>query len=93
MLKNKQIWYGNMAVALGGWLFIFFGLFVNFESCALQTAWWVVLLVWTILHPLELAISLPVGKKAGVSLEKTIVMTLIFGFTWWLPVKLGVFEG
>jgi hypothetical protein len=92
MLKNKLVWYVNMAGAAGGWLFIFVGLAVNFESCFIQTAWWVVLLVWTILHPLELAISLPIGKKAGVSLERTIIMTLIFGFTWWLPVKLGVFE-
>jgi hypothetical protein len=43
-------------------------------------------------HPLELSMSLPAGKRAGLSLERTIVMTLIFGITWWIPLKLGVFD-
>ena len=91
MLKSKLFWYMNMGGAVGGWIFIVFGLAAPMEGCALHTAWWIVLLVWTIAHPLELAMSVPVGKKAGLSLERTLVMTMIFGFTWWVPVKLGVF--
>jgi zinc transporter ZupT len=50
----------------------------------------IITLIWGLCHPLELAVSLPLAKKAGFSLLKTIIYTLVFGITWWLPVKLGV---
>ena len=81
-----------MGFAVAGWLFIFWGALTDVSNPALGTAWWVVLLLWAVGHPLELVAALPVGKKAGLSLERTIAMTLIFGITWWLPLKLGVFE-
>ena len=75
-----------------GWLFIFYGIVFPFESGLFQIIWLCVLLGWCILHPLELAISLPIGKDKGVSLEKTIIKTLVFGFTWWLPLKMGAID-
>ena len=80
-----------MGFAVAGWIFIFWGALSPFAG-VLNVVWWVVLLLWAVGHPLELAMSLPVGKRAGLSLQRTIAMTLVFGITWWIPLKLGVFE-
>ncbi len=92
MLKNKSFWYGNMAFAVFGWLFFIYGLFFTIDSSSMNFLWWVVVLLWGIGHPLEMAFSIPIGKKAGVSLEKTITKTMVFGIMWWIPLKLGVFD-
>jgi len=92
MIKNKLFWQGQMGFAVAGWVFIFWGVLAPFSIPAMVFVWWAVLLLWAVGHPLELITALPVGKKAGVSLERTIAMTLVFGITWWLPLKLGVFD-
>lgn len=92
MIKNKLFWQGQMGFAVAGWIFIFWGLLSSVTNPVLGFVWWVVFLLWAVGHPLELAMSLPVGKKAGLSLERTIAMTLVFGITWWIPLKLGVFD-
>lgn len=92
MIKNRLFWRGQMAFAVAGWIFIFWGLLDPFSGTAVRFVWWAVLLVWAVGHPLELTTSLPVGKRAGLSLQRTIAMTLVFGITWWIPLKLGVFD-
>ncbi len=91
-MKNEAFWKFMMAGSVAGWGFALFGLLFPFEPGAVRTLWWVILLGWGILHPLELQFSLPIGKEKGVALERTIANTLIFGFTWWLPLKLGAIE-
>lgn len=40
------------------------------------------------LHLAEVFIKgIPVGVKAGKSKVYSAVMTLVFGFTWWLPIQ------
>lgn len=89
-MHSKKLWYGMMGSVLLGWLFVFGG--ALFPLCGiLKTAWLFLIVIYSVVHPLELLISMPIGKKAGYSMEKTVLGTLLFGFTWWLPVKLGVF--
>ena len=92
MFKNRLFWHLNMIAALGGWLLIFYGLFFPLADGALHTAWWVVLLAWTIGHPLEMIFALPIAKGAGVSPGRGLLMTMVFGITWWLPLKLNVID-
>ncbi len=40
----------------------------------------------------QLALALGIGKAQGLSRTRTILKTLAFGFTWWLPLKLGVIK-
>lgn len=90
---NKQsFWQAMMAGSIFGWVFIFWGVFFPFDSGVIKFLWICVLLGWTILHPLELAISLPLGKEKGLTPERIFVKTMAFGFTWWLPLKLDVFD-
>jgi hypothetical protein len=37
-------------------------------------------------------ISTGVGKKAGLTAMRSIIKTLAFGFTWWVPLKLGIIK-
>ena len=43
-------------------------------------------------HPLELVLAFPVGRAAGFSAGRTVLKTILFGFTWWVPVSLKVFR-
>ncbi len=90
MMNNKILWHGIMTSVVLGWLFIFLGALFPYSGI-IKTIWFCMIIIMGIGHPLELFISLPIGKKAGFSLEKTTFGTLLFGFTWWLPVKIGVF--
>ncbi|NLL62814.1 MAG: hypothetical protein GX241_01015 [Ruminococcaceae bacterium] len=47
---------------------------------------WVTIILIT-LHAMELPIGIKAGLKGGEALVYSIVMCLIFGFVWWLPLK------
>lgn len=91
MLNNKNFWYANMAGAIVGWIFIIIGAASPFSG-ALHIIWIVVALLWVVGHPLELITAVPIARKAGYSPGATVINTLAFGITWWIPVKLGVFK-
>lgn len=49
--------------------------------------WYIVAGVFA-LHLIEVFVKgISVGTKAGKSKSYSIIMTLIFGFTWWLPIQ------
>jgi hypothetical protein len=48
--------------------------------------------MWGIGYLLKLISSISIGKKAGINTDTTVLKTLLFGFTWWLPVKVGMLE-
>jgi hypothetical protein len=91
-MSSRYFWYVMMAGAIIGWLFALSGLIAPFTDETVRLIWLIVLIVWVVGHPLELPISLPIGEKAGLSKQRTVIKTILFGFTWWLPVKLGVFK-
>jgi hypothetical protein len=43
-----------------------------------------------ILHVFELKTALQVGRNKGLSTLRVVVKNLIFGFTWWVPLKQGI---
>ena len=92
VMNNRFFWYGNMAGAVAGWMFIFYGAAFSFHGDVVKAIWILITLIWGLAHPLELMKSVPIGRKAGYTLEKTIIFTLVFGITWWIPVKREVFK-
>ena len=92
MLKNKGFWYLLMAGALAGWVFSIMGLVRPYKNETIKKVWKNVFFTWAFGHPLEILISRSIGKSAGLTSVKTAIKTILFGFTWWLPVKLGVFK-
>ena len=81
-----------MPGAILGWLFIIGGVVCPIVNETVRMLWLVITCIWVITHPLELILSIPIGKKAGISTDTTVLKTLLFGFTWWLPVKMGVLD-
>lgn len=92
MFKGKSFWYLLMAGSLGGWVFAIAGRIKPIENATLKKIWKGIYQGWVYGHPLELAIAFMIGKARGLSTLRIIAKTLAFGFTWWLPLKLGVFK-
>jgi len=93
MLKSKGFWYLMMAGAVCGWVFTVAGLVKPSRNETLKKLWKSVALTWVVGHPLELLVARGVGAAAGISPARTVFKTLVYGITWWIPVKLGVFKG
>ena len=92
MFKSKAFWYGNMAGGVGAWIFGIYGILCPFENPMVRITAIIIFWSFLLLHPLELIMAIPICKKAGIPLWKTIVFTMIFGFLWWLPVKMEVIK-
>lgn len=43
------------------------------------------------LHVGELPLALKAARMRGVGVACAVVMDLLFGFTWWLPFRRGIF--
>lgn len=46
--------------------------------------------VLLLIHCSELPISIQIAKKNRVPIRTAVLKTLVFGFTWWLPLRKGV---
>jgi hypothetical protein len=92
MLKSRGFWYLMMAGAVLGWVFTVAGLLRPFKNETLRRLWKSVALTWLVGHPLELVLSRGIGAAAGVPPARTLIKTIVYGITWWLPVRLGVFK-
>lgn len=56
------------------------------------TSGWILIGLIAALHLSEMRIALSIGKEKGLSLGRIITMQLLFGFTWWIPLKKGVIK-
>ena len=92
MLKSRSFWYLMMAGALGGWAISIAGLAKPIKNENVKKIWQGIFCTWVFGHPMELALALAIGKARGLSILRTVIKTLLFGFTWWLPLKLGVIK-
>ena len=70
------------AIPIAGWIFVGVGL-VTPLGPVLRAAWAVTLFLSAVVHPLQLIVALPLGRRAGVSTTRTVVNTVVFGATWW----------
>jgi len=90
MLRNRLLWTGIlMPGSLAGWAFVIAGLFLNFTGIV-GTIWLVMLVIWMVAHPLEIIMSYGIGRAKNIPPAMIAVKTILFGFTWWLPLKMGV---
>ncbi len=55
-------------------------------------AGWVLIGLLVLLHLSEMRTVLRIGEEKGVGLARILVMNLLFGFTWWVPLRMGVIE-
>lgn len=93
MFKKPFFWrYLLMPGSIAGWIFAAAGIWIDFVG-PLRFAWIAVLLIWAIIHPLEIAVSYRIGKEKNLSTARIVIMTILFGFTWWLPLRQGIIDG
>ncbi len=91
MLNSKAFWYVNMAACSVLWIFVVYGIVSPFQDKIMFIVWLGSLISIAIGHPIELKRFMPIAKEKGIPTMTTVVMVMILGFTWWLPVKKGVF--
>ncbi len=92
MFRTKGFWYFLMSFAIAGWVFSVVSLSAIRKNTTVKKIGLGILSSWTILHTLELIISLGIGKAHGLSRTRTIIKTIFLGLTWWIPLELGVFK-
>jgi hypothetical protein len=89
MLDKKGLWYFLMFGAIVLWGAVIWLGYILFPHSAVGKA--VPFILTLMLHVSEIPISWKIGRAKGISRSRVIILTAIFGFTWWLPVKRGVF--
>ncbi|MBU2515425.1 hypothetical protein KJ966_29260 [bacterium] len=89
-MNSKTFWQLLMIGAIGLWIISVVAGYLLFPENHLQA--WSFFLGLVILHSAELFTAIPIGRKNGFSVRVSVVKTLLFGFTWWLPVKKGIIE-
>lgn len=92
MFQSKVFWQCLlMPGSLIGWVFVFAGYFCEFGGY-LKILWYAICAIWLVVHPLEIFISYKIGKEKNIAIAMIIIKTILFGFTWWLPLKKGILE-
>ncbi|MFT7126406.1 MAG: hypothetical protein ACI9HX_000076 [Pseudoalteromonas tetraodonis] len=88
-MRSRPFWLLSNIVLLAFHIVATYTLFTNPDAFGL--IWIKVWLIMFIAHVFELPIAFLATKERPASMVQTIFMTMLFGFTWWLPVRLGVF--
>ncbi len=92
MFTSPALWkFVLMPGSLFGWAFAISGVLFPYEGL-MRIIWLTVFLIWAVVHPLEIFISWDIGKSKNLSFVRTAIKTILFGFTWWLPLKMGVID-
>lgn len=88
MLLKKGFWYFLMSGSILLWIAVILLGFVIFPNGA--NVAWLILIILLLIHCAEISLSLKIGKAKGLSTAAVVFKTLVFGFTWWVPLKKGV---
>lgn len=76
-----------MLIPIFGWLFIAYGLVFPIENDYIKWMWYIDIFLSVVVHLLQLFVGIPVGKKSGYSTRNSVYLTIIFGATWWKPLR------
>ena len=91
MIQNKRFWYFLMfgAIVLYA-LSILLGRYLFPGDLLMSHIFFIGLVV---LHIVEIpAVSLKIGREKGLPSMIVVMNTLLYGFTWWLPLKKGIID-
>ena len=88
MLRKKGFWYFLMSGSILLWIAVILLGFVIFPNRGGVA--WVVLGILILIHCAEIPLSLKIAKARGLSTAPVVLKTMLFGFTWWVPLKKGV---
>lgn len=86
MLRSKIFWRGLMASAVA--LYLLGMILLSIPETRLAGAALLVGLI--LLHLAEMKTALKIGRARQLPDTRIYLMNLVFGFTWWLPLKNGI---
>ena len=88
MTKKPIFWYSLQASTL-----VLYGVLIGGGN-VLGKSWlgWGLYGALFLLHVFELKTALKVGHEKGLSDFRIVLKNLLFGFTWWVPVKRGILD-
>jgi hypothetical protein len=83
MFENQVLWRFLQASVLTAWIVLLL------LMASGQGSHWLPLVALALLaaHVMELPMALPLRKHYPIALPVLVAMTVIFGFTWWLPLR------
>ena len=87
-MGRKVFWYLMMSGSI-----VLYGATVVLGYCIFpgnHVAAWSFFLLLLLIHAGETLYSIRIGRRKGISPMRIVLLTLIFGFTWWVPVKRGI---
>jgi hypothetical protein len=90
-MNSKYFWYGMMAGSIAlFWAAMLLGTRLFGNDPFMSRIFFLGLLA---VHALEIPlVSLKIGKEKQIPIGMIILKTLLYGFTWWLPLKKGLIE-
>ena len=90
-MNSRLFWYLLMigSIVLYG-LSVLLGRYLFPDSYLLSRIFFIGLLI---VHILEIPIaSLKIGREKKIPDSMTVMKTILYGFTWWLPLKKGIID-
>ncbi|MCU0844975.1 MAG: hypothetical protein MUC76_08630 [Spirochaetes bacterium] len=88
MIGKKAFWYMLMAGAIGLYLLVLAGFYFIPDTAVVGA----VLVGILVLHASEIPHAGRIARPKGISMRTAAVKTMLFGFTWWLPLKKGIID-
>ena len=92
MFNSKLFWYPFTVSAVLVWAFIIYGFITPINDKGLYYTWLIMAIMFIAGHLVELRKAIPIGKDAGHSTAKTIILAYFFGIAYWYPVKHGLYR-
>lgn len=86
MTQKPAFWYGLQASTILLYALLIGGGYL----LKMPALGWGLYAVLFVLHLFELKTALKIGHEKGLSTLRIVVMNLLFGFTWWVPLKRGI---
>lgn len=88
MLDSKLLWVLLRFFVVFLWCVLIYLGFIIPSSLSLLMHVAIVLLL--LIHLTELPIAFRIGKEKGLTKSIVVIKTMVYGFTWWVPLRRGV---
>ncbi len=89
MLNNKTFYLILRSSVLLIWIVL---IILAVTGGSLAVVGGVAFLVMLLLHMAELPISMSIGREKKLETRRVVFKTLVYGFTWWLPLRKGIID-
>jgi len=88
MFDHKPFWLFSRILVLSIWIVLAITSVVHVGYITLVARF--AFLILLLIHLTVLPISLTIGNERNLSKSRIVLKSLIFGFTWWVPLRKGI---